>query len=112
MKANIPKSYNSLPESEKRKITEMVSERVLEIVDHEEAQMQKIWLKLACIVLHDGFGFGEQRLLTFLGNWKRIYKKNAKCKTDAEQSAWIGEQIDRIFKDGYPTEFIDKFEEI
>lgn len=111
MKANIPRAYNSLPSKEKDLIATMMAKQIGEIVDKEEAEMQKIWLKMACIILHEGFGFGKQRCLTFIGNWKRIYKTNAKFKNSEEQSAWLDERINKIFNGDYPTTFINKMEE-
>ena len=111
MKANIPRSFNSLPKKEQEAIKEMLSERLEQIVNQEEAKMQKIWLKYACIALHEVFGFGEARCLSFLGTWRRIYKTNSKFKTEEEQTAWIDERINKIFKDGYPSKFIDSFED-
>lgn len=114
MKANIPKSWFSLPKKEQEAIKNMLAEefnkKLNEVINHEEAEMQKIWLKYACIALHEVFGFGENRCLSFLGTWRRIYKTNSKFKTDAEQNAWIDERIDKIFKGGYPSKFIDSFE--
>ena len=111
MKANLPRSWNTLPKREQEAIKAMLSERMEQLVNAEEAQMQKIWLKYACIALHEVFGFGEARLLSFLGTWRRIYKTNSKFKSEAEQSAWIDERINKIFKNGYPSEFIDSFED-
>lgn len=111
MKANIPRSWFSLPKKEQEIIKDMLTEQMEQQINHEEAEMQKIWLKYACIVLNEVFGFGERRCLSFLGTWRRIYKTNSKFKTEEEQAAWIDERINKIFKDGYPTEFIDKFEE-
>ena len=117
MKANYNKAMKSwfnLPKKEQEAIRNMLAEefnkQVEAAINHEEAEMQKIWLKYACIALHDIFGFGESRCLSFLGTWRRIYKKNSKFKDKAEQDAWIGERIDKIFKSGYPSEFIDSFE--
>ena len=110
MKANIPKSFQSLPPREKQIIQKMMEETVSDQIDKEEAKLQKIWLQFACIVLHEAFGFGERRCVTFLGNWKRIYRQNAKFKTEEEQTAWIDERINKIFPDGYPSEFIDSLE--
>ena len=111
MKANLPRSWFSLPAREQEAIKAMLSERMEQLVNAEEAKMQKIWLKYACIALHEVFGFGEARLLSFLGTWRRIYKTNSKFKTEEEQTAWIDERINKIFKGGYPTEFIDSFED-
>lgn len=107
MKANIPKGWHSLTPSERERISEMVDSQI----NHEEAELQKIWLQMACIVLHNGFKFGKRRCSMFLYNWKRIYQKNSRLKTKKEQSKWLEEQM--AFFDGeYPKEFIDKMEEL
>lgn len=112
MKANIPKSYLSLPQKEKDTISKVVSELVEKQVDKEEAELQKIWLQLACIILHDSFGFGKNRLLVFLGNWKKIYHINEKLANKQNQYEYLKMQMEKIFgKDGYPYEWVDKLEE-
>ena len=111
MKANIPKSWLSLPEREKKAISKMVEEEINKTVDHEEAELQKIWIQFACIILHDAFGFGAQRLTVFLGNWKRIYNKNKKFSCEEEQTEFLRKEIESIFGvGGYPSEWIDSLE--
>ena len=111
MKANIPKSYTNLPKREKEIIDKLVSELVDKQVDKEEAELQKIWLQLACIVLHDAFGFGERRLTRFLGNWKRVYRMNAKCGNAEKQTEFLTDQMSKLFRQGgYPYEWIDSLE--
>lgn len=111
MKANIPKSWLSLPEREKKAISKMVEDEANKAVDHEEAELQKIWLQLACIVLHDAFGFGERRLTRFLGNWKRVYRMNSKCENAEKQTEFLTDQMSKLFpQGGYPYEWIDSLE--
>ena len=119
MKANIPskkklpKSYMRLPEYEKQAINKAMQELYDEALDREEIELQKIWIQLACIVLNESFNFTESELTIFLGNWKRAYRKNAKCKTKAEQEAFLKAEMDRIFGENkYPYEWVDKLEEI
>lgn len=112
MKANIPTSYLNLPKKEKEAIDKTIVEYINNQVNHEEAELQKIWLQFACIVLHRAFGFGESRLTTFIGNWKKMYRDSAKFGSAEAQDAYIKEHLDKIFKDGYPYEFVDKLEEI
>lgn len=107
MKANIPTSYTNLPKREKEAIAKYIQDQV----NHEEAELQKIWIQLACIILHDTFGMGAQRLTTFIGNWKRMYKRNMKIDTKEEQDIFLSSEMDKIFgKDGYPYEFINSLE--
>lgn len=113
MKARLPKSFTALPPSEKEIINTMMTEEVRKQVNHHMAELQKIWLKFACIVLNQNFGFGKKRALLFLGNWKQMYHKNNRFKDEAEQTAYLEAEIGRIFgKDGYPTQYVDKLEEM
>lgn len=76
MKANVPKSWFFLPEKEKKAIAKIMEDEVNKTIDHEEAELQKRWLQLACIVLHrQKDPFGKTRCLAFLNGFKRIYKK-------------------------------------
>lgn len=113
MKARLPKSWGQLPRHEKDAIERVMTAEVVKQVLHEEAELQKIWLKFACIILNKYFGFGKKRLLLFLGNWRDIYRTNTKLDSKEAQSAFIDTEIDRIFgKDGYPTEYVDKLEDL
>ena len=109
MKVRMPKSWDTLPPSEKQRIAEVKENEI----NRYYAKLQKNWLMLACIVLNKFFGFGRKRLLLFLANWREIYRLNAKIKTDAEQQAWLRGEMDRIFgKGNYPYKYIDKLEEL
>ena len=107
MKCNLPKSWESLPQKEKQIITDLMSQTVNDTIDREEDLIQKVWLQWACIVLHEAFGFGKDRLMIFLGNWKKMYRKNRTFKTDAEQQQFLAEKIEKIFKGEYPQDFIN-----
>ena len=112
MKVRLPKSFTRLPPSEKEIINQTMTEEVIKQVAHEQAELQKIWLMFACIVLNRFFGFGRKRLLIFLANWRSIYRYNSKLKNKAEQTNWLESEMTRIFgKDGYPYEYIDKLED-
>lgn len=115
MKSNYKsnRSYLRLPPKEKAAIDNVITEYITDQLNREEAELQKIWIKLACIVLHDAFGFGKQRLTTFIGNWKRIYRRNKKINGYDEQTEFLKSEMDRIFGEGEcPNEFIDKLEDI
>lgn len=107
MKARIPKSFLNLPQREKDAISELVEKQINETLDREEAELQKIWLSYACIILHDAFGFGKDRCMMFLGNWRKMYRKNDRFKGKADQKQFLDEKIEQIFKGEYPQEFID-----
>lgn len=113
MKARVPRSWDTLPESEKKAINEYFTEQLNIALDKQEAELQHIWLKLACLLLHSAFKFGKSRCLMFLGNWMHIYRANARCKTAAEQTEWLDKEMTAIFgEDGYPEQFVKSLEEI
>lgn len=111
MKVNLPKPYQSLPESQKQKIAQLVDELVTRQVDHEEAELQKIWIQYACIVLHTAFHFTKEDCEMFIANWRRIYRQNAKFRTKQEQDAFLEKYLD-FFEGDYPTAFVDSLEKI
>ena len=109
MKARLPRSWDRLPPSEKKIIAEVKEQEINQYF----AKCQKNWQMLSCIVLHRYFGFGRKRLLSYLANWREIYRLNSKVKSDEEQQAWLRGEMDKIFgKDNYPYEYIDKLEEM
>lgn len=118
MKANLPKtppppkSWDRLPDFEKRAIEEYWSKRFNAQLDHEEAILQKRWLQLACIVLHNQKDrYGKFRCMAFLAGWKRVYRKCEKFNTNAEIDAYLKTEMDSIFGvDGYPYEWVDSLE--
>jgi hypothetical protein len=111
MKANVRKSYLNLPPKQKEAIDKAIVKYIEDQVNHEEAELQKIWLQMACIVLHEAFGFGKMRCFTFLGNWKRMYKRMSKIANKEEQDAFLKSEMDKIFGvEGYPYGFIDSLE--
>lgn len=111
MKANIGRSLLRMPPKEKAAVEQALVKWAEDKVNHEEAELQKIWLQMACIVLHDAFGLGAMRCTTFLGSWKRMYKRMSKISTKEEQDAFLKTEMEKIFgKDGYPYEFIDSLE--
>ena len=90
-----------------------MTEEVVNQVVHEQAELQKIWLQMACIVLHKNFGFGKKRCLLFLANWREMYRINSKIEGRTEQEEFLASEMEKIFrKEGYPKEYIDKLEEI
>ena len=108
----MPRSWDRLPEYEKQKISEVCNEAINAQVDHEEAELQKIWLQLACIVLHrQKDPFGKMLCMAFLKDWKRVYKTLGKFKTSEERDAWLKSEMEKIFgKGGYPAEWVDSLE--
>ena len=112
MKCNLPKSFNQLPKSEQNAIQEALNEQLGHLVDKEHAEVQEIWIKLACINLHDNFGFDEVQLIQFVAMWNRIYSRNEQLKTKLEQTDWLDAEMTKCFpKYGFPQSRIDKLKE-
>lgn len=113
MKARLPKSWHSLSPNEKEIINQVMTEEVEKQVNHSQAELQKIWLQFACIVLHNNFGFGKDRCLLFLANWREMYRLNSKLANREAQDKFLETEMESIFgKDGYPKEYINKLEEM
>lgn len=113
MKVRLPKAWDQLSKRDKEAINQVMTDNVVKQVIHEEAELQKIWLQFACIVLHKAFGFGKERCLLFLANWREMYRINSKLDSEEGQKAYLAGEMEKIFgKDGYPAEYIDKLEEL
>lgn len=113
MKARLPKSWDRLPKHEKDIINRVMADEVTKQIVHEQAELQKIWLQYACIVLHKCFGFGKKRCLLFLANWREMYRINTRLDSRAVQTEYLAGEMEKIFgKDGYPKQYIDKLEEM
>ena len=108
----MPKSWFRLPEWEREQISKVCNEAINAQVDHEEAQLQKLWLQFACIVLPSQKDpWGKMRCMFFLKGWKRVYRINSQFKTAEERDAWLKAEMEKIFgKDGYPHEWVDSLE--
>jgi hypothetical protein len=107
MKVRMPKAWEDLCPRDKQIIAEVKEQEINKYF----AKLQKNWLMLSCMVLHNNFGFGKDRCLLYLANWREMYRINAKLGSDAEQQAWLRGEMDKIFGEGnYPYEYIDKLE--
>lgn len=112
MKANLPRSYLSLPKREKEIIDKLVSDEANRLVNEEEAEMQKIWLQMACIILYKNLNLTKEDCMMFVGGWKSTYRKNVRLKSKREQDEWIKSEIENIFDGEYPYEWIDSLEDL
>lgn len=111
MKARVPRSFTSLPKSQQELLVQMMNETLEKRLAEQEVEVQKIYMKLCCILLNKCFGFGEKRLYMFLGNWKGIYRWNSRFPDAKTQSEELDKEIHRIFrKSGYPEQFINSLE--
>ena len=109
MKCNLPKSWDQLPQREKDIINKTMTDFAYEIVEKEQQNLQEIWIKLACSLLHDFFDFGEDDLLKFIAAWKRIYARNDRTEYKEEQDAWLDEEMKKCFPTcGFPQLRIDE----
>ena len=109
MKCNLPKSWHRLPQSEKDLINKAKTEEAYKIADRQLAETQEIWIKLACILLHDFHDFDEDEMLQFIAGWKRIYRRNERIETKEEQTAWLNEEMKKCFPTcGFPQIRIDE----
>ncbi len=111
LKPNLPRSWHGLPQREKDTITKAITEQYYDQLNHEEAQIQKVWLKMGCIANHKVFGAGAIRGRRWLLQWKQLYRIISKCKTNEERDAYLDAEMEKIFgKDGYPSEWVDSLE--
>ena len=112
MKCNLPLSWHRLPQREKDAIQAEFDKQLNYLIDKEEAEVQEIWIKLACILLHETYGFGEERLLRFIAAWDRVYRRNARLETKSEQKEWLDAEMAKCFpKTGFPQFRIDRLKE-
>lgn len=112
MKCNLPTSFNKLPKSERELIQNALNDQLNHLVDKEEAEVQEIWIKLSCILLHETFELDEDDLCRYIVAWNRIYRRNERMQTKAEQTAWLDAEMKKCFpKDGFPQMRIDKLKE-
>ena len=115
-RAKPPKGWKKLRQDERNAIVEYQRECLDELVrvnlDHEEAELQKTWLKMMCIVNHDVFGAGRIRNKRCLSRWKRLYHIIGKYKTNEERDTYLNAELEKIFgKGGYPAEWVDSLED-
>lgn len=114
-KVKPPRVWNRLRESERNEIFEWQRQTIEELVrlniDHEEAELQKAWLKMMCIANHDVLKIGKFRAIRVLARWKRLYYIVSKLNTNAERDAYLDAELEKIFgKDGYPHAWVDSLE--
>lgn len=113
MNVRMRRSFLNLPEREKQIINEAMTEEVMKQLTHNMAEIQKVWLQLACIVLNKNFGYGKNRLLLFLANWKEMYRLNSEIDGTEARDKWLKDEMTKIFGEGgYPYAYIDKLEDL
>lgn len=108
MKARIPKSWDRLPQAQKEVIADYMKEVVIERSEKDMRIMLDLYIKMVCLTLHDAFGFGEKRLMMFLGNHKRLFHRQHKMVMNDTQLDYLNERMAQIFKkNGFPQDFFD-----
>lgn len=112
MKARVPKPWEKLSPRDQEKLKAFTREVALEAaekqIEIDGRIMLDIYIKMACLVLHDAFGFGEKRLTMYIGNHKRLFHRQAKLVARNEQLQYLDQRMAEIFpKGGFPQKFID-----
>lgn len=112
MKARIPKAYRDLTPKAKQLLQDYVVEIATEAAKKQEENDCRIildsYMKMVCCVLHDAFGFGEERLTLFIGNHKRLFARQSRLVDKGEQQEYLNKRMSEIFKkNGFPQEFMD-----
>lgn len=112
MKVRVPKPWNKLSTADQEKLKAFTREVALEAaekqIEIDGRIMLDIYIKMACLVLHDAFGFGEKRLRLYIANHKRIFSRQVKLVQRGEQLEYLNRRMSEIFrKDGFPQKFID-----
>lgn len=110
-----PKGWKKLTDAERDELVKFQEESIRELteinVNHEEAELQKVWLMMGCIANHDVFKAGGIRARRWLHRWKRLYHKISTFKTAEERDAYLDAEMEKIFgKGGYPAEWVDSLE--
>ena len=112
MKARIPKAFNELTRADQARVNKYMQDiattAALEQINKDCRIMLDLYIKMVCVVLHDAFGFGERRLIRFLGNHKLLFTRQARMVKDGTQIEYLEKRMAEIFpKDGFPKDFFD-----
>lgn len=112
MKANIPRAWQNLPPAQKKSIEEycqrVAREAAIETTQKDARIMLDLYIKMVCVTLHDAFGFGEKRLTMFIGNHRRLFKRQCRMVHDNTQIEYLNQRMEEIFKkNGFPQQFFD-----
>lgn len=105
----MPKTWDRLSQYDRDVLTKVMSDTVYDRVDKELRDVQEIWIKMLCIMLHDSHDMDETELLQVIADWKRMYRRNERIKTREEQTAWLDRELARCFPTcGFPQFRIDE----
>lgn len=102
MNAITDKKWAQLSPSERKNIEDQIRRQY----EHDINVILDIYMKMSCKVLHDSFGFGENRLYRYLGNWKSVFRTARKQVAAGTQISSLDAEMRQIFrKSGYPDAF-------
>jgi hypothetical protein len=112
MKARIPREYESLNPAQKERLKQycidVAAEAALKQEEHDCRVILDLYMKQACCILHDAFGFGEKRLTYFIANHKRMFDRQNRLVVKGGQTKYLNARMAEIFKkEGFPQEFLD-----
>ena len=109
MKAIVPKPWERLPKAQKEAVADYLKEVLDKQNERDARTIFDLYIKMVCVTLHDAFGFGEKRLMMFLGNHKRLFHRQSKMVADGTQHEYLDKRMAEIFKKGgFPQDFFDK----
>ena len=97
MRCNLPRAWNNLPQRDKDIIDKVKCEEARRLANEELAETQEIWIKLSCIILGQ-MGATEEELMQYIVGWDRMYRRNERIGTRAEQTRWINGELEKYFK--------------
>lgn len=113
MNVRTPRVWESLSSSQRKRIEEycrgVALEAARETTERDGRIMLDIYIKMVCLTLHNVFGFGEKRLMLFLGNHRALFFDQKKKVEDGTQLDYLNAKMAKIFKkNGFPQDFFDK----
>lgn len=110
MKCNLTKGSkitSQLKPSEQERLQKLMEMTLTTQLDIEETELQKLWIKSCCVLLHDTFNFDETQLMIFLGNWESIYRELRNSESSLAQRQMVDEQVSKVFPNGFPEQFLN-----
>ncbi len=109
MKPNFLKTIEQLKPSEKKRLDEMIFERL----DEELCVAQFNWIRMAICVMANNPKFTTDDMIFFLGGFKRMYQLNSRFTSQEQLDEYLKKRMDEIFGEGgFPEEFMQSFKEI
>ena len=108
MNVKIPKGWDSLPPRQKKLIEDYCKKVCLDSYNNDIALVLDTYIKMACIILHDNFGFGEKRLRMFIAAHRMMFRHNFRWVKERTQNENLNKRLKEIFrKEGWPKQAFD-----